>query len=141
MIWFVLMLLAWGFNGLGVFGLRVLAGMGLAGLVTNQYIMYWYMGGFIFMGVRLLSTRCLPNRKEIGLGGLMALCSISGTAALAYALNNFNVPGNVAFPIANGGSLFVVVTAGVLLFRERLGWYGVCGCTLGTLAIVLLSIS
>ncbi len=36
MIWFVLMLLAWGFNGLGVFGLRVLAGMGLAGLVTNQ---------------------------------------------------------------------------------------------------------
>ncbi len=140
-MWFVLMLLAWMFNGLGVFGLRVLAGMGLAGVFTNQYIMYWYMGGFIFMGVRLATRKCLPNRKEASLGGLMALCSISGTTALAYALNNYNVPGNIAFPIANGGSLFVVVTAGVLIFRERLGWYGISGCALGTLAIVLLSVS
>jgi multidrug transporter EmrE-like cation transporter len=140
-MWFVLMLLAWMFNGLGVFGLRVLAGMGLSGVVTNQYIMYWYMGGFLFMGVRLLAKRCIPNRTEMGLGALMALCSISGTAALAHALDAYRVPGNVAFPIANGGSLFVVVTAGVLLFRERLGWYGISGCALGTLAVVLLSIS
>lgn len=140
-MWFVLMLLAWMFNGLGVFGLRILAGMGLSGAVTNPYIMYWYLGGFIFMGVRLVSKKCIPNRTEVGLGALMALCSVSGTAGLAFGLNAYNVPGNVAFPIANGGSLFVVVTAGVFMFRERLGWYGICGCTLGTLAIVLLSVS
>jgi multidrug transporter EmrE-like cation transporter len=140
-MWFILMLLAWMFNGLGVFGLRILAGFGLSGDVTNPYIMYWYLGGTIFMGVRLLAKRCRPDRKEVLLGGLMALCSVSGTAGLAFALNVYSVPGNVAFPIANGGSLFVVVTAGVLLFRERLGLYGVCGCTLGTLAIILLSVS
>jgi multidrug transporter EmrE-like cation transporter len=140
-MWLLLMLLAWGFNGCGVFGLRILAGMGLAGLVTNQYLVYYYMGGFVFMGLVLLAQKTRPNRGEIAMGSLMALCSISGTAALGYALNTYNIPGNVAFPIANGGSLFVVVTAGVFIFRERLGWYGITGCVLGTLAIVLLSVS
>jgi multidrug transporter EmrE-like cation transporter len=140
-MWLLLMLLAFLFNGSGVFGLRVLAGMGLAGVVTNQYILYFYLGGFVFMALRLLAKKTCPNRTEIGMGAVMALCSISGTASLAYALNTYSVPGNVAFPIANGGSLFVVVTAGVLLFRERLGWYGISGCVLGTLAIVLLSVS
>ncbi len=140
-MWLLLMLLAFLFNGCGVFGLRILAGMGLAGVVTNQYILYFYLGGFVFMALRLLAKKTWPNRTEIGMGGVMALCSISGTASLAYALNTYNIPGNVAFPIANGGSLFVVVTAGVLLFRERLGWYGLSGCVLGTLAIVLLSVS
>jgi drug/metabolite transporter (DMT)-like permease len=51
------------------------------------------------------------------------------------------VPGNVAFPISNGGSLFVVVIAGVALFRERIGAYGIAGCTLGAIAILLLGIS
>jgi multidrug transporter EmrE-like cation transporter len=140
-MWLVLMLMAFLFNGCGVFGLRVLAGMGLAGALTNQYLLYFYLGGFIFMAVLLLAKSTWPNRTEVGMGGLMALCSISGTASLAYALNSYGVPGNVAFPISNGGSLFVVVTAGVLLFRERLGWYGISGCVLGTLAIVLLSLS
>jgi multidrug transporter EmrE-like cation transporter len=140
-MWLLLMLLAFLFNGCGVFGLRVLAGMGLAGVVTNQYIMYFYLGGFVFMSLRLVAKKTWPNRTEIGMGAVMALCSISGTASLAYALNTYSIPGNVAFPIANGGSLFVVVTAGVLLFRERLGWYGISGCVLGMLAIVLLSVS
>ena len=71
----------------------------------------------------------------------MAVCSISGTASLAYALGHYQIPGNVAFPISNGASLFIVITGGVLLFKERLGRYGIAGCALGTLAIVLLSIS
>ena len=31
----------------------------------------------------------------------------------------------------------MVITGGILLFKERLGWYGIAGCALGTLAIVL----
>jgi drug/metabolite transporter (DMT)-like permease len=34
----------------------------------------------------------------------------------------------------------VVMIAGVVLFRERLGAYGICGCALGGAAIVLLSL-
>jgi drug/metabolite transporter (DMT)-like permease len=124
-MWLLLMLVAFFFNGCGVFGLRILAGMGLTDTHVNQYLLYFYLGGFLFMGVVLLTQRVTPNLKEIGIGMLMALCSLSGTAALAYALGNYHIPGNVAFPISNGGSLFVVITGGVLLFRERLGVYGI----------------
>ena len=134
-------LVAFFFNGCGVFGLRILAGMGLTETHVNQYLLYFYLGGFLFMALVLLLQKLMPSPREIGIGMLMALCSLSGTAALAYALGNYHIPGNVAFPISNGGSLFVVITGGVLLFRERLGMYGLCGCILGTLAIVLLSVS
>jgi multidrug transporter EmrE-like cation transporter len=140
-VWIVLMLVAFLFNGCGVFGLRILAGMGLTETHVNQYLLYFYTGGSVFMGVLLLAKGTWPSRTEVKMGALMALCSLSGTASLAYALGTYKIPGNVAFPISNGGSLFVVVTAGVLLFRERLGVYGILGCVLGTLAIVLLSMS
>jgi len=140
-MWLLLMLVAFFFNGCGVFGLRILAGMGLTETHVNQYLLYFYLGGFLFMALVLLLQKLMPSPREIGIGMLMALCSLSGTAALAYALGNYHIPGNVAFPISNGGSLFVVIAGGVLLFRERLGMYGLCGCFLGTLAIVLLSVS
>jgi multidrug transporter EmrE-like cation transporter len=38
-----------------------------------------------------------------------------------------------------GGGLFIVVGAGVLLFKERVGPYGVAGIVLGIISIVLLS--
>ncbi len=140
-MWLLLMLVAFLFNGCGVFGLRILAGMGLTETHVNQYLLYFYLGGFLFMAAVLLIQRVAPNPREIAIGMLMAVCSLSGTAALAYALGNYQIPGNIAFPISNGGSLFVVIAGGVMLFRERLGLYGVSGCALGTLAIVLLSIS
>jgi drug/metabolite transporter (DMT)-like permease len=140
-MWLLLMLVAFLFNGCGVFGLRILAGMGLTETHVNQYLLYFYLGGSLFMAVVLLIQRVAPNPREIAIGMLMAVCSLSGTAALAYALGNYQIPGNIAFPISNGGSLFVVITGGVMLFRERLGLYGVSGCALGTLAVVLLSIS
>jgi drug/metabolite transporter (DMT)-like permease len=140
-MWLLLMLVAFFFNGCGVFGLRILAGMGLSETHVNQYLLYFYLGGFLFMALVLLLQRLMPSLREIGIGMLMALCSLSGTAALAYALGNYHIPGNIAFPISNGGSLFVVIIGGVFLFRERLGLYGLCGCVLGMLAIVLLSVS
>jgi drug/metabolite transporter (DMT)-like permease len=140
-MWLVLMLVAFFFNGCGVFGLRILAGMGLTETHVNQYLLYFYLGGFVFMAVLLVAKKLRPTPMEIAVGTLMAFCSLSGTASLAYALGNYDIPGNIAFPISNGGSLFVVITGGVLVFRERLGLYGIWGCALGTLAIILLSVS
>jgi multidrug transporter EmrE-like cation transporter len=139
-MWFVLMLISFLCNGCEAFGLRVLAGMGLANTDTNQYLLYYYLGGFLCVGIPLLIKRMWPTKTEVWIGSLMALCSISGTISLAMALGRYGVPGNVAFPISNGGSLFVVMIAGVVLFRERLGAYGICGCALGGAAIVLLSL-
>lgn len=140
-MWLALMLIAFFFNGSGVFGLRILAGMGLTETHVYQYLLYFYLGGFLFMAVLLIMKKVWPNSTEVLIGTLMALCSLSGTASLAYALGNYHIPGNIAFPISNGGSLFVVITGGVLLFRERLGVYGICGCALGTVAVVLLSVA
>lgn len=140
-MWLALMLIAFLFNGCGVFGLRILAGMGLTETHVNQYLLYFYLGGFLFMAVVLAAKKIRPNSTELIVGTLMAACSLSGTASLAYALGNYHIPGNIAFPISNGGSLFVVIAGGVLLFRERLGVYGICGCALGTLAVILLSLS
>ena len=51
-----------------------------------------------------------------------------------------NVPGYIVFPITTGGNLFMVAAAGVLLFREKIGPYGLAGILIGILSIVLLSI-
>jgi len=140
-MWFFLMLVSFAFNGLEAFGLRILAGMGLADTNATQYLLYYYLGGFLSIGIPLFIKKMVPNKIEIMMGALMAFWSITGTVCLAYALGRYRIPGNVAFPISNGGSLFVVVIAGVLFFRERLGVYGICGCAIGSLAIALLGIS
>ena len=44
------------------------------------------------------------------------------------------------FPITTGGNLFVVAAAGVFLFREKIGPYGIAGIVTGVLSIILLSI-
>jgi len=135
------MLLAMLLNGCEIFGLRILAGMGYEATAADQYVLFYYLGGLLVligvMGIR----RSKPARREALIGAVMAACSIGGTVSLAYALNSYHLVGNVAYPIANGGSLFLVIAGGVLCFRERMGPYGIAGCLLGTLAIVLLSIS
>jgi drug/metabolite transporter (DMT)-like permease len=55
------------------------------------------------------------------------------------ALEN-GVPGYIVFPVTTGGNLFLVAAAGVFLFRERIGRYGVAGIVAGVLALVLLSL-
>jgi len=140
-MWVLLMLIAFLLNGLSAFGLRVLAGMGLTANYTAQYLFYYYLTGMVILAIILVAKMLKPTKTEAGIGALMALCSISGNTALAFALSNYDIPGNIAFPISNGGSLFLVVITGVLLFRERLGRYGIAGCALGALSIIFLGIS
>jgi len=140
-MWIVLMLISFLCNGCETFGLRVLAGMGFANIAVEQYILYYYLGGFVCIGVPLCLKKVWPTKTEVVIGALMALCSIAGTMSLALALGRYKMPGNIAYPISSGGSLFVVVIAGVALFKERLGKHGIIGCALGTIAILLLSIS
>ena len=49
------------------------------------------------------------------------------------------LPGYQVFPLVNGGTLLLVALAGRLIFRERIGPYGVAGIMAGIAAIVLLS--
>jgi drug/metabolite transporter (DMT)-like permease len=137
--WLRLMLVAFAANGLGPFGLKVLTERGLAAH-RSQYLLYWYLGGLLFAVAALVLSRTRVSGREILIGALMGACSLGGQSFTAISLAN-GVPGHVAFPLTTGGSLFVVAIAGIALFRERVGIYGVCGIALGIISLVILSIA
>jgi multidrug transporter EmrE-like cation transporter len=134
-----LMLVAFVANGIGPFGLKILSEKGLAIGYQPQYLFYWYLGAFVFAIAALVHSGLRPYRREIGLGALMGTCSLLGQAFTGLALSH-GVPGHVAFPITTGGSLFLVASAGLLLFKEKVGAYGMAGMVLGVAALVALSI-
>jgi drug/metabolite transporter (DMT)-like permease len=137
-VWLRLMLVAFVANGLGPFGLRILSASGLS-TFQPQYLLYWYLGGAVF-GVLALSKRPLRlATREIVLGAAMGLCSLCGQTFTGLALSH-GVPGHVAFPLTTGGSLFLVATAGIILFNERVGGYGAAGIALGIAALIMLSV-
>jgi drug/metabolite transporter (DMT)-like permease len=138
-MWLRMMLLAFIFNGLSPFGLRIVAGMGLAGELTPVYLFYWYLGGTIFVlaWAGVLRERIPPKAVLIGSG--MALCSVLGQFLMGRALAE-GAPGNVVFPLSVGGNIFIVAAGGVLFFKEVVGRYGKAGIFVGLLAAVLLSL-
>jgi multidrug transporter EmrE-like cation transporter len=138
-VWFRLMLVAFLANGIGPFGLKILSEQGLATRYQAQYLLYWYLGAFVFAIAAILRSRLRPFGREIWLGALMGACSLLGQAFTGLALSH-GVPGHVAFPITTGGSLFLVATAGLLLFREKVGAYGIAGMVVGIAALVALSV-
>lgn len=138
-IWFRLMLVAFFANGLGPFGLKVLTESGLAGLYQLQYLTYWYLGGLIFALFALRGAFTSLKRREVILGAAMGACSLGGQGFTGLALAS-QVPGHIVFPITTGGSLFLVAAAGILVFKEKIGGYGLAGILLGITSLVLLSI-
>ena len=137
--WARLMLVAFFANGLGPFGLKVLATRGLAAY-QSQYLFYWYLGGVAFAVAALWFARSGVNGREVLLGAAMGGCSFAGQSFTALALAK-GLPGHIAFPLTTGGSLFVVALAGIVFFRERIGPYGLFGVILGIAALVMLSVA
>ncbi len=70
-MWFRLMMLAFVFNGICNFGIRILAGYGLAGSYTSTYFLFWFLGGSAVLGIVLL-YRGKPSAR-IGILTGMAL--------------------------------------------------------------------
>jgi multidrug transporter EmrE-like cation transporter len=139
-IWFRLMLMSFLANGLGPFGLKVLAEAGLGQQHQFQYLVYWYLGGFVFTLLAFIARHREVRGIEIALGGLMGAASLAGQSFTSLALSQ-HVPGHIVFPMTTGGSLLVVATAGILLFKERVTAYGVAGIVLGIIALMTLSLA
>ena len=138
-IWMRFMLVAFFANGIGPFGLKVLTMRGF-GSYQSQYLLYWYLGGFVFALAALLMGRTGVNGREVLLGALMGGASLAGQSFTAMALST-GLPGHIAFPLTTGGSLFLVALAGIALFKERIGPYGLCGVVLGVASLVMLSVA
>jgi multidrug transporter EmrE-like cation transporter len=139
-IWITAMLAAFFLNGVCPFGLRVLAGWGLAERYTPVYLVYWYFAGFAFGLLGLVKVRHPLSRANFMIGLIMAVASVGGQFSMGLALSH-DVPGSVVYMLAMGASMCVVVLGGVLIFHERVGVQAKCGIAIGLLAAVLLGIS
>jgi drug/metabolite transporter (DMT)-like permease len=138
--WPLLMLIILATNGMSAFGLKVIVAWGLSKTVTFPYLTVWYAAGFLCVGALLLFARTKARWQDLGWGAVIAALSIGGQVAMGMALDS-GVPGNIVFPVTMGGSLLVVVLAGRWIFGERMSSLSTSGVLLGSLAVVILSLS
>lgn len=138
-MWFRWMMIAFVFNGLCTFGIRIIAGMGLAGRYTSAYLAFWYLAGALSLIVPYFRSSERSNKWDLSLGCCLGLCSWGGQTAIGLTLSK-GLSGSIVFPVVLAGGLFIVVTAGVLIFKERIGKAGILGIVLGVISIVLLSL-
>jgi drug/metabolite transporter (DMT)-like permease len=137
--WASLMAVAFLLNGSGPFGLRILAQMRLTDRYQYQYLLLWFASDFVLAATAFFSRHSTFDLSEIWIGAGIGLFGLTGQLGIAMALS-YSVPGYLVFPLAIGGSLFVVVTCGVLVFKEKIGSYGIAGLILGAASIVTLAI-
>ncbi|HWQ90116.1 MAG TPA: EamA family transporter [Clostridia bacterium] len=136
--WLVLMLLAFLAQGLAGSSQKVLVEAKAGDHVWQFYIvLYWT--GFLVMLALSLFREARPNAREFATAFVMAVCSVAGNVSITSALNT--VKGVVAYPVANGGSLTLVVLAGVLFFREKIHPVGLAGIVCGITAVLILVLS
>ncbi len=137
--WLRLMLLAFLANGLGPFGLKIMTEKGLSEKYHYQYLLWWYAGGLAFGLISFMLTRGRFYMRDVVMAFGIGVGSFSGQLFSLLALEQ-GVPGYIVFPMTTGGNLFVVALAGVFIFREKIGIYGVAGILMGILSLVLLSL-
>ncbi len=138
--WLRLMLIAFVANGLGPFGLKIMASRGLSETYHYQYLLWWYAGGLALGIAAFAATRSRFLAREIAFGFAVGIGSFGGQLFSSLALEE-GVPGHIVFPATTGGNLFLVAAAGLLLFREKLGPYGIAGILTGIASLVLLSLN
>jgi len=139
-MWFLLMLIILLTNGMSAFGLKVMAAWALPGSVKFPYLAIWYAAGLVSVGAPMILRGVRLRGSELLWGALMAALSIAGQVAMAVALEA-NVPGHIVFPIAIGGSIFIVALAGRVFFHERMNRLTLIGIAIGLVSVVLLGMS
>jgi drug/metabolite transporter (DMT)-like permease len=134
--WLPLIMLAFLANGLAASSQKVLVELG-GGEYAWQFYTVLYAAGFALFAIVSLINAGRPNRREFATASIMAVASVAGNICIVKALDN-QVPGSVAYPVGNGGSLFLVVLAGVLLFKEHVNPVGIAGIGVGIAAVLVL---
>ena len=137
--WLSLIMLAFVANGLAASSQKVLVELGGGDYAWQFYVML-YAAGAVAVAVANAMNSGFPNGREGLISAGMAVASVAGNICIVKALG-MHVPGMIAYPVANGGSLFLVVLAGFLAFRERVNPVGVAGIVLGIAATLVLVLS
>jgi multidrug transporter EmrE-like cation transporter len=138
-MWARYMAIAFVTNGLGIYGLRFLAGTGIRGSHNLAYLFMWYLFGCMVAGLAYFIRNRRPTRSEVVITAGMAVCSILGQLGMVLSMDH-GLPGFVVFPVAVGGGMLLVLLAALFFFGERPGMLGLLGIGLGMAALVLLAI-
>ena len=138
-MWFRWMMLAFALNGVCTFGMRVMAGRGMADRYAATYLLIWYAAGSLLLGAIALYNRLRARRSDLIIGCALGVARVGGQSSMGVALG-YGLPGSVVYPVMLAGGLFLVTGAGIFLFKERVGRYGLIGIALGVVSIILLSI-
>lgn len=134
--WLSLIMLAFVANGLAASSQKVLVELGDGQYAWQFYVMLYAAGAVVVSVVNVFSVGW-PNRREAIISGAMAVASVAGNICIVRALD-LHVPGTIAYPVANGGSLFLVVLTGFLAFGERVSRFGLAGIVVGIAAVLVL---
>lgn len=132
------MLVAFITNGIGPFGLKILTANRLD-QYESQYLIFWYLGGLLLALLAFGLRWFRISGWEILFGTAMGFGSLGGQFFTGKALA-VGIPGHIVFPITTGGSLFLVALTGILVFKERVGPYGLAGLIIGILSLIVLSL-
>jgi drug/metabolite transporter (DMT)-like permease len=138
-MWVRLIVVASITNGLSAFGLRVLAGWGLAGKHDFHYLVALYVGGAIIASLVYFLYGTRLKRHDILITAGMAVCSILGQLGMMFALAR-GISGFIVFPVCIAGGMLLVLSAAVVFFRERLSLAGYLGVGIGMAALILLAL-
>lgn len=98
-------------------------------------MMYGLAASLALIAVLMGKKRVEAKSLWIGLMGGFGTAVGMGANMTAASI----LPGYQVFPLVNGGTLLLVALAGRLIFREKIGSYGVAGIVSGIAAIILLS--
>jgi drug/metabolite transporter (DMT)-like permease len=137
--WLRLMAVVFFCASMGAFGFKVLEEANLSKQYRIQYLLYWYLAGFLIAAMILVVKKIKIRLREIVIGLFLGGSSVLANLFFSLALAQ-QVPGYIAFPVAGIGSILVVMTAGLAFFREELTPYGYIGVAVGLLALVFLGL-
>ena len=124
-------------NGLSHVGIKVTSEIGL-GRFVPLVLFSMYLVAAIPAFIHMAAERVPLQQRSLWVGVLAGLGSTIGMSSLMRASGM--IPGYIIFPITSGGSLLLVVAIGSIIFKEKIGLYGILGIIVGAVAIALLSV-
>ena len=89
-------MVAFVFNGLCTFGVRILAALGLASKYTSSYLTFWYLSGALLLLIVYVRSSEKAKPVDWAIGGGLGLCSLCGQTFIGLALAT-GLPGHVVF--------------------------------------------
>jgi hypothetical protein len=131
-----LLLFSFIFNGLLMVGMKAVDGFKLEHFLPVVLFTQYTLGAAMGLPAALRAKKPI-SRAAVGVGVMGGISSAIGMGACITAVGL--MPGYIAFPVVQGGTLLAGVVFGMLAFRERIGPFGVAGIIAGTAAIVVLS--